>query len=266
MSSSLQQQQVYQVEHLATFSMVSHQPTTPKAAIQRLFAMEKASGIWTQRMAIQVEERDLKIMDGDSGEVVERFPVSAIQQPTAFSQNNIIYDNILLFSVQHPDETTGELHIFQCNSHSAQDIVNELKLWMTRFGNVSHDPTVSVKDAVHAFNAIAAQRESIKSCSSIDSSSQDTHRNGHGDQSLANERFVSILNHCFDDIERFVIRLQHAAAALRELQQRNHKRKGHSSGDGLLAMRARGPSEDEFFEILSKFKLAFNLLAKLKGT
>lgn len=88
----------------------------------------------------------------------------------------------------------------------------------------------------------------------------------HKQQSLTNERYVSILNHCFDDIERFIIRLQHAAAALRELQLRNHKRKGHGAGDGLLAMRARGPSEEEFFEILAKFKLAFNLLAKLKGT
>lgn len=32
-----------------------------------------------------------------------------------------------------------------------------------------------------------------------------------------------------------------------------------------LSTRARGPSEDDYFEILSKFKLAFNLLAKLKG-
>lgn len=50
----------FQVEHLATFSTASPQqtPTTPKMALQRLFAMEKTSGIWTQRMAIQVEGKE----------------------------------------------------------------------------------------------------------------------------------------------------------------------------------------------------------------
>ena len=50
--------QVYHVEHLATFSTSSSshsQPTTPKIALQRLFAMEKSSGIWTQRMSVQIE-------------------------------------------------------------------------------------------------------------------------------------------------------------------------------------------------------------------
>lgn len=34
------------------------------------------------------------------------------------------------------------------------------------------------------------------------------------------ERDVTILNHCFDDIEKFIARLQHAAAASRELERR----------------------------------------------
>lgn len=53
MASSPSHHQVYQVEHLATFS--TQQQTTPKIALQRLFAMEKTSGIWTQSMAIEIE-------------------------------------------------------------------------------------------------------------------------------------------------------------------------------------------------------------------
>lgn len=46
------------VEHLATFSTSlsaqQQQQITPKMAIQRLFAMEKASGIWSQRMLLKL--------------------------------------------------------------------------------------------------------------------------------------------------------------------------------------------------------------------
>ena len=54
--------------------------------------------------------RDMKIIDGDSNEVVERFPVTLIHQPTAFNHHNHIYDNILIFTVQHPDEPQGTLY------------------------------------------------------------------------------------------------------------------------------------------------------------
>lgn len=125
-------------------------------------------------------------------------------------------------------------------------------------------------------------------------------------QVTTNESYVSVLNHCFDDIEKFIIRLQHAYAAMRELQAKRRQskksshqqsalatagdepagHKSHSSSNGqqqqpaglvapapplkasdlaLLSSRARGPNAEDFFEILSKFKLAFNLLAKLKG-
>lgn len=121
-------------------------------------------------------------------------------------------------------------------------------------------------------------------------------------QVTTNESYVSVLNHCFDDIEKFILRLQQSASAHRELQvakrrlsrratsQSRHLSTDNSSmglkssqnvGNGgriasqdtplssnelaLLSMKAHGPSEEDYFEILSKFKLAFNLLAKLKG-
>lgn len=81
------------------------------------------------------------------------------------------------------------------------------------------------------------------------------------------ERDVTVLNHCFDDIEKFIARLQHAAAAARELERRrkNRKSKKKDPGEGLLTLRTRPPHEKEFVDIFSKFKLSFNLLAKLKA-
>jgi epidermal growth factor receptor kinase substrate 8 len=74
------------------------------------------------------------------------------------------------------------------------------------------------------------------------------------------------LPRCFDDIEKFIARLQHAAAAFRELEKRRRSRKTKKKdlGDGMLSMRAKPPPEREFVEIFQKFKLSFNLLAKLK--
>lgn len=76
-----------------------------------------------------------------------------------------------------------------------------------------------------------------------------------------------MLNHCFDDIEKFIARLQHAAAASRELERRrrNRKSKKKDPGEGLLTLRTKPPHEKEFVDIFAKFKLSFNLLAKLKA-
>lgn len=76
-----------------------------------------------------------------------------------------------------------------------------------------------------------------------------------------------VLNHCFDDIEKFIARLQHAAAASRELERRrrNRKSKKKDPGEGLLTLRTKPPHEKEFIDIFAKFKLSFNLLAKLKS-
>lgn len=81
------------------------------------------------------------------------------------------------------------------------------------------------------------------------------------------EKDVTVLNHCFDDIEKFIARLQHAAAASRELEhrRRNRKSKKKDPGEGLLTLRTKPPHEKEFVDIFAKFKLSFNLLAKLKA-
>lgn len=48
------------------------------------------------------------ILDGETNDVVERFPVTLIQQPTSFNDQNHIYNNILIFTVQLPAEPQGK--------------------------------------------------------------------------------------------------------------------------------------------------------------
>lgn len=114
---------------------------------------------------------------------------------------------------------------------------------------------------IRAHQMIPTQREYRES---------DSEANNDDNSSTTSEQYerdVTVLNHCFDDIEKFIARLQHAAAASRELERRrkNRKSKKRDNGDGMLTMRTKPPSDKEFFDIFQKFKLSFNLLAKLKA-
>lgn len=109
---------------------------------------------------------------------MERFPASLIQEPTAFTSRDPMemYNNILVFTVAD-DSGSGqraEMHIFQCQSVSAQDLVEDLKmLQMGKLvpggsprgprGRIPPPPTlpppepplngVNVREQVSAFNA-----------------------------------------------------------------------------------------------------------------
>lgn len=86
---------------------------------------------------------------------------------------------------------------------------------------------------------------------------------------------VQILNHCFDDIEKFVTRLQNSSEYFKELERRQKSKSGNQTkspsknmkplGDGMLNFRAQMPPTQHYVDIFQKFKFSFNLLAKLKA-
>lgn len=267
----------YLLEHLATFTVSPENDLVyPADGMRRLLAMEKTSGIWTQKMLMRLERKMVNIMDHENKEVVERFPAHFVREPTAFTSNDPkeMYNNIVIYIVGHPPEESpspNEMHIFQCVNVSARDVVEDLKAFKAgRFRPNDKSPQMSPADSkpnnispsydgsqpsprMHAQLEGGISKEKFDETSSTSSDKY--------------EKDVNILNRCFDDIEKFIARLQHAAAAFRELEKRRRSRKSKKKdlGDGMLSMRAKPPPEREFEDIFQKFKLSFNLLAKLKA-
>merc|ERR1719400_1243129 len=243
--------------------------------MRRLLAMEKTNGIWTQKMLMKLDRGMVNIMDNENKETVERFPIQLVREPTAFTSNDPkeIYNNILIYIVgARPEEspTPAEMHIFQCVNVRSRDVVEDLKHFMSGAskrgggrGGGRHTPDYpEIK-----MGDLSPYEESLER---VQEPRLQVNRENDDTSSTSSDKYekdVNILNRCFDDIEKFIARLQHAAAAFRELEKRRRSRKSKKKdlGDGMLSMRAKPPPEREFEDIFQKFKLSFNLLAKLKA-
>ncbi|KAL5280719.1 EPS8 family protein [Megaselia abdita] len=259
---------IYLLEHLATFTVNKETGiVSPGDGMKRLLQLEKTTGIWSQKMQLCLHNNWVMIMDYETGNVIERFPASQVVEPTAFTSNDPleIYNNILVFIVGGANSgSRSEMHIFQSQSISAVHLVEDLKqlrngkmLVQQREIEQQHHQKLSVPRDIHHEMTV---HETDSEIGGINDETSSTSSDKY-------ERDVAVLNHCFDDIEKFIARLQHAAAASRELEKRrrNRKSKKKDPGEGLLTLRTRPPHEKEFIDIFAKFKLSFNLLAKLKA-
>ncbi|XP_072402220.1 epidermal growth factor receptor kinase substrate 8-like [Diabrotica undecimpunctata] len=263
---------VHVIEHLATFTVNKETGIIyPADGMRRLLQLEKSNGIWSQKMQLCLDNNWVLIMDYETGSVMERFPASSIQEPSAFmSQDPMdMYNNILVFIVTNSNQShPTEMHIFQCQSISAQDLVEDLKeLRMGKAPTRSRKSSIPPPSHKPPQNVISPSRDVTRDYYGSDSELTANNDDSSSTTSEKYERDVTILNHCFDDIEKFIARLQHAAAAARELERRRktRKTKKRDMGDGMLTMRTKPPPEKEFVDIFQKFKLSFNLLAKLKA-
>ncbi|XP_056263693.1 epidermal growth factor receptor kinase substrate 8-like protein 1a isoform X2 [Pseudoliparis swirei] len=101
-----------------------------------------------------------------------------------------------------------------------------------------------------------------KEKSAIEESNYPSHLNA--------ERELEFMNHCFDDVERFMARLQQTVEAQIVLNQRGEKKSRKSKKktdheDGLLALKACPPSAEEFVDLFQKIKYSLSLLDRLKS-
>ncbi|KAJ0028969.1 hypothetical protein NQD34_003966 [Periophthalmus magnuspinnatus] len=274
----MQETSQYHVEHLSTFIMdKSESIATVDDAIKKLVLLDTKDKIWTQEMLLQVTDQAVRLLDCDTKEELENFPMSTIHvcQPVL---NQTRYPSVLLLVCQDREQHHPDVHFFHCDEVEAEMVHADID---SAIGDSKHGKKMRLQTLKVNQEKMKRHRETILPPSAKtpapkshvaaskfydrkpSSSSEPESR-----ENLAQliEKDVQILNCALDDIEIFVARLQKAAEAFSQLNQRNKskKNKKKAPAEGMLTLRAKPPSEAEFIDSLQKLKLALNLLAKLK--
>ncbi|XP_073801863.1 epidermal growth factor receptor kinase substrate 8a isoform X19 [Danio rerio] len=291
--NSLTDTSQYHVEHLTTFVMDRKEAMlTIEDGIRKLRLLDAKGKIWTQDMLLQVDNRAVSLIDHDSKNELENFPLGSIQhcQPVT---NACSYDSILALVCKESGQGKPDLHLFQCEDIKASlihmDIESAisdhkggkikkrpevLKMILKSDGSIPPPPGGPAPQAPAAVNQVDTKSR-VASWSAWTNEQQDNDPQRHyteldtpPEMSAAQvDRDVQILNHILDDIEHFVTKLQKAAEAFNELSKRKKSKKSKKKGpgEGVLTLRAKPPTQDEFIDCFQKFKHAFNLLGKLKN-
>ncbi|XP_038627982.1 epidermal growth factor receptor kinase substrate 8 isoform X2 [Tachyglossus aculeatus] len=283
----------YRVEHLTTFVLDRRDAmVTVDDGIRKLRLLLAKGRVWTQDMILQVDDKAVSLVDLESGNELEHFPLGTVQLCQAVL-SACSYDSVLALACKDPAQSRPDLHLFQCDQVKADLICDDiesaisdsrggkpkrrpevLRLVSQASGGIPPPPTapapappgtvtqVDVRSRVAAWSAWAADHgdyERSRPPQDLEESAEMT--------AARIDRDVQILNHTLDDIEFFVTKLQKAAEAFSELSKRKKAKrsKKKSPGEGVLTLRARPPPPDEFVDCFQKFKHGFNLLAKLKA-
>uniref|UniRef100_A0A8C5ULX2 Epidermal growth factor receptor kinase substrate 8-like protein 2 n=1 Tax=Microcebus murinus TaxID=30608 RepID=A0A8C5ULX2_MICMU len=292
----------YHVQHLATFIMDNSEAiVSVDDAIRKLVQLSSKEKIWTQEMLLQVNDKSLRLLDiesqvwprgqGQRGEELENFPLPTVQHSQTVL-NQLRYPSVLLLVCQDPEQSKPDVHFFHCDEVEAELVQEDIESALAdcRLGKKMRPQTLkghqeklrqrqSILPPPQALAPIPFQRHkdsaSAKNRVGLPEllSEPGFRRRESLDEEppravLAQkiEKETQILNCALDDIEWFVARLQKAAEAFRQLNQRKKgKKKGRKGpAEGVLTLRARPPPESEFVDCFQKTKLAINLLAKLQ--
>ncbi|XP_031438285.1 epidermal growth factor receptor kinase substrate 8a isoform X4 [Clupea harengus] len=283
----------YHVEHLTTFVMDRKEAMiTIEDGIRKLRLLDAKGKVWTQDMVLQVDEKAVSLIDADTKNELENFPISTLQHCQAV-MNACSYDSILALVCKESGQGKPDLHFFQCDDIKANLIHADIDSAISDFkgGKVKKRPEalrmilksdggippppaapapeppaadaqVDVKSRAAAWSAWASEHQEY------DPQQQYSEQDEPAEMAAARvDRDVQILNHILDDIEHFVTKLQKAAEAFNELSKRkkSKKNKKKGPGEGVLTLRAKPPMQEDFVDCFQKFKCAFNLLAKLKN-
>ncbi|XP_064178282.1 epidermal growth factor receptor kinase substrate 8-like protein 1 isoform X1 [Anguilla rostrata] len=290
----------YLVNHLVTFSLQSGEVRSVEEALSRLSNLGRTDRLWSQEMLVEVSPEVVRLRDAQNQEELEAFHVSTIHRCDAIHTEKQ-FPPLLLLVCQTLLQRKPDIHFFSCETVGVELIRDDIILAVTHYTSMTsqHLRALSQKGNRLSLPPSASQAQKQQKSQTLPASVTMLGPPGIPDPPLAhapnppppnpppypgtkvNEsgsqkadtsllraaREVEILNHCFDDIELFMGKLQKSAEAHSVLSQRNKKKKSRKKDteDDLLTLRARPPAENEFIDIFQKFKYCFSLLARLKS-
>ncbi|XP_040922557.1 epidermal growth factor receptor kinase substrate 8-like protein 1 isoform X2 [Toxotes jaculatrix] len=267
----------YLVNHLLTFSLQDGDVESVEEAKSRLSFLAQTKKLWSQQMYLDVGAQAIHLRDIQSQDELEKYSFKSIFRCDAINTEKY-FPSLLMLICQGEDHKKPDILFFNCETVKAEEICD----------NIAHAVSGSSTRSKGLPDAIRPQSGGDMISPYEIPSPPIAHApnppppnpppypgpranavNGGPDISfLGAEREVGILNHCFDDIENFMAKLQQTAEAATVLSQRKKKKKKskkQSAEEDLLTAKARPPPEEEFIDIFQKFKYCFCLLARLKS-
>ncbi|XP_044137634.1 epidermal growth factor receptor kinase substrate 8-like protein 1 [Bufo gargarizans] len=116
----------YQVNHLVTFTIDEEDDVhTVEDAIRKLNLMDNKGRIWIQEMVLQVNSSTVKLLDVESKEELEVFPVSAIQRCDTFLPENR-HRPLLVLVCQERYQPKADVHFFQCDDIGVELVCEDI--------------------------------------------------------------------------------------------------------------------------------------------
>ncbi|XP_047464284.1 epidermal growth factor receptor kinase substrate 8-like protein 1 isoform X2 [Mugil cephalus] len=264
------------VTHLLTFSLQDGEVKSVEEAQARLSFLAQSNKLWSQQMYLDIGVNAIHLRDVQTQDELEKYAFEYIFRCEAIHTEKH-FTSLLLLMCKGADPQPPDIHFFNCETVKAEKICGDiqravsgsftrpdpLRLSQSR-GEMLAPYEIPSPPILHAPNPPPPNPPPYPGPRAANGI------NGGADISfLRAEREVGILNHCFDDIERFMGKLQQTAEAATVLSQKKKKKKKskkQSAEDDLLSAKARPPPEEEFIDIFQKFKYCFSLLARLKST
>uniref|UniRef100_A0A3B4GKV8 Epidermal growth factor receptor kinase substrate 8-like protein 1 n=1 Tax=Pundamilia nyererei TaxID=303518 RepID=A0A3B4GKV8_9CICH len=221
------------LQHLLTFSLQNGEVRNVEEAQNRLSSLAQNKKLWSQQMYLDVGAGGIYLRDVQSQDELESYAFRSIFRCEAVNTEKH-FPSLLMLVCQGEDQKKPDIHFFNCET---------------------------VKVSADVSNSTASKSKLPPD----DHRYSDCHNHAPTKVHFSARQFFfpqGILNHCFDEIEAFMGKLQQIAEAATVLNQRKKKKKKNE----LLATKARPPPDGEFVDIFQKFKYCFSLLARLKST